>query len=556
MSTPNLSDPGRRDPATPVARSPKSSAPRVPRAAGTPARPVRHPRAVRRAVLRPIAAPAAEAAASAAGASPPVPATPDVVVAGAPLGIATAPTLAPESELVAIPGAGEAGRSRAGRLPLLHRRHRVPHQPQPPLLREERFRIFWLSRLSVQIAQGALLYAFLLIVADRTDSATANSLFVICSIIPSIVFGLPGGIVADRLPRRPLLVALNAVRFVFVVTLVLWEPSLTGIFAATLGLWVIHQFYSPLESSALPTLVPADRFTSAQALSNLALTVAQLIGLVILAPVLLKTAGPRVLFAVCAAVFFVAGGLAAMLPRFDEHVGAPRRRLSLRATLLDGWSGARGDYVTFQALINDVLIGIGMSALVVIMPLYLRRVLDTAAENTVFVFAPAALGLVVGLRFAPAIGRLVGEQRVVTAALLGFAACVGSLGFVDELRRFLVEDVRLPLDQAADLLRVPSLILVAMLLSVPSGFCSALVSVTARSMLLKHTPAFRRGQTIATTALLGNVGALVPTLLAGIAADLFGVEPIAVAIAVVLAVGSLAARGIVRPLALPSPSPS
>lgn len=467
---------------------------------------------------------------------------------------------APGSLLAASLDAGSAEdlpnaiRPRGGRLPRLARRPRSPKAPS--LLADERFRIFWLSRLAVQSAQGALLYAFLLIVADRTDSATANSLFVICSIIPSIAFGLPAGIVADRVPRRSLMVGLNLVRFLFALTLVLRQPSLAGIFAATLGLWVIHQFYSPSEGSALPALVPRDRYTAAQALSNLALTVAQLLGLVILAPLILKTAGPSVLFAVCAAVFFVAAGLAAMLPPFDERVSPARRPLGLRATLLDGWRGARADYVTFQALVNDVLIGIGMSALIVIMPLYLRRVLDTAAENTVFVFAPAALGLVIGLRYAPGIGRLLGERRVVTAALLGFAACVGSLGFVGGLRRFLVEDARLPLDQVADLVGIPSLILIAMLLSVPAGFCSALVSVTARAMLLKHTPPFRRGQTIATTALLGNVGALVPTLLAGLAADLFGVEPIAVAIAVVLAVGSLAARTIVRPLPFPSPSPS
>lgn len=505
----------------------------------------RHPHPVRRVVVRPLD-----------GSAPLAPATapPTEIVAAA---VAPAPLdldAATGGLGVGAPAEPEVIRVRAGRVPRLSGRPRQPRQP--PLLRDERFRLFWLSRLAVQTAQGALLYAFLLIVADRTDSATANSLFVICSIVPSIAFGLPAGIVVDLVPRRPLMVALNLIRFGFALTLVLAEPSLAGIFAATLGLWVIHQFYSPSESSSLPALVPRDRYTSAQALSNLALTVAQLIGLVILAPLLLKTAGPRTLFAVCAAIFFVAAGFAAMLPRLDEHLGAPRRHLSLRATLLDGWRGTRRDHLTFQALVNDVLIGIGMSALVVIMPLYLRRVLDTAAENTVFVFAPAALGLVIGLRYAPAIGRLLGEQRVVGAAVLGFAACVGSLGYVEGLRRLLDVTLRLPLDEAADLAGIPSLVLVAMLLSIPAGFCSALVSVTARSVLLKQTPPARRGQTIATTALLGNVGALVPTLLAGVAADLFGVEPIAVAIAVVLVVGSLAARIVVRPLPLPSPSPS
>ncbi len=37
-----------------------------------------------------------------------------------------------------------------------------------------------------------MLYAFFIIVADRTDAASFNALFVVCSSIPSILFGLPG----------------------------------------------------------------------------------------------------------------------------------------------------------------------------------------------------------------------------------------------------------------------------------------------------------------------------------------------------------------------------
>jgi MFS family permease len=108
----------------------------------------------------------------------------------------------------------------------------------------------------------------------------------------------------------------------------------------------------------------------------------------------------------------------------------------------------------------------------------------------------------------------------------------------------------------ADLVRIPALVLIVMMLSIPAGLCSSLVSVTARSLLLSHTPPARRGQTVATAALLGNVGALVPTLLAGVATDLFGVEPIAVAIAVAITLGALAARTVGRPMPVRAASPS
>lgn len=438
---------------------------------------------------------------------------------------------------------------------LLPRKAKGPKQPS--LMMSEEFRAYWLSRVTSQTAQNALIYAFLLIVADRAERATFNSLFVICSIIPAIIFGLPAGITVDQFPRRPMLIGLNLLRFLFVAILVLQPPSLIGIFATTLALWTIHQFYAPAETAMLVGMVPRERFAQANAFANLAMITAQLLGLVILAPLLLKTVGPQVLFAVCAALFVVGAGFTAMLPRLKEArevVGKTRQ--TLRRTLIEGWRGLQSDPVTFQALVADVLIGIGLSSILVIVPLYLGRVLETPSENSVFVFAPAALGLVVGLRYAPAVGRIFGEQRVATFGLVGFAACVAAVGFVEPFRDLLVNGLRLPLDQVADLVRIPSLVLLTMLISIPAGAFTALVNVTARTLLLGHTAPTRRGQTVATSQLLVNVGALAPTLLSGIAADIFGVERVAVAIAVFLVVGCVAARSVSRPLPLATPSPT
>jgi len=483
----------------------------------------------------------------------PVPTDVELGPVGASLGVATGADF--EAELDAATAAPAAAD---------RRRRAAPSYP--PLLQDEAFRTYWLARLTVQTGQGALLYAFFILVADRTDSAFFNALFVVCASLPAIMFGLPAGIVVDRVPRRALLVGLNLARFVFAFVLVTREPTLPGVFAATLGVWTIHQFYSPTESAALAAIVPRVRYTAAQALSNLALTLAQLAGLVVLAPILLKVGGPRALFAVCAALFVVAAGFSALLPRLDDHIGGrdrdgagARRQTprSLRAALLDGWRGIRADQLSYQALVNDLLVGIGMSALVTIMPLYLKRVLGTGAENTVFVFAPAAIGLVLGLRYAPLLGHAVGEQRVATGGLLGFAACIAALGFASPLHTLLTDGLRMPVDRVADLASIPPLVIIAMLVSIPAGFTSALVSVATRAVLLARTPSTRRGQVIATQSLIGNLGALVPTLLAGLAADLFGIEPIAVAIAVALAGGAVTARFAARrPVAVPSASPS
>lgn len=438
-------------------------------------------------------------------------------------------------------------RERRLRLPKSVREKR-PAVPQPSLLDDLDFRILWLSRLLSQTAQGALLYALLILVVDLSHRSFYTSLFVACSNIPSIAFGLPAGIVADNVPRKYLMVALNAFRFVFMLFMVASEPSLSGVFAATLGIWVIHQFYSPTEASMLADLVPSTRYTSAQSLFNLALTISQALGLVILAPLMLRIGGPELVFVMAGAFWLIAGALTVLLPAIPLGQAAtvrPRRR-GLIESLGDGWRFVKRDRPTLEAILDDVLVSVGMSALVVIIPFYLERVLGTSKENTVFVFAPAALGLVVGLRLAPLLGRMIGERLSATFALFGFALCIFSLGFVEQTYRFLNDTLRVPLDQITDVLSISPLIFLAMLISIPAGVTSSVVNVAARSILLQRSPAPVRGQVIATQGLIGNVLGLVPTLLAGLATDLFGVVPVAVAIAVLIAVAGLAAHGVGR----------
>ncbi|MGC4106593.1 MAG: MFS transporter [Thermomicrobiales bacterium] len=411
---------------------------------------------------------------------------------------------------------------------------------QPPVMADRDFRTLWTSRLMVQTAQGALLYALLIMVVDLSNRSLYNSLFVISSNIPSIVFGLAAGVVADSISRKALMITLNGFRFAFMIFLVGSQASLAGVFAATLGIWIIHQFYSPAEASMLGELVPPERYTSAQAMFNLALTISQAIGLVIAAPILLKLDGPRLVFAFSGALFLVAGALIATLPASRERAGAvaARQTESLRQSLGDGWRFIKRDRPTFEAVVDDVLVGVGMSALIVILPFYLERVLGTSKENTVFVFAPAALGLVIGLRLAPALGRSIGEQLTATMGLFVFALCVAALGFVNATYLFLNDTLNLPLDDVTNLIRIPPLVAMAMIISIPAGFASAIVNVAARSILLQRTPGQLRGRVIATQGLIGNVGSLLPTLIAGIAMDVFGVTPIAIAIAV--CIGGLA----------------
>jgi len=153
----------------------------------------------------------------------------------------------------------------------------------------------------------------------------------------------------------------------------------------------------------------------------------------------------------------------------------------------------------------------------VIIPFYLERVLNTSKENTVFVFAPAAIGLVIGLRLAPVFARMIGERRAAFVSVTIFGACIFALGFIEQTYWLLNDVLRLPLDQITDVLKISPAVLLTMFVTIPAGMSMSVVNVASRSILLHRTPGYVRGQVIASQGLIGNILGLVPTLLAGLA---------------------------------------
>jgi len=409
------------------------------------------------------------------------------------------------------------------------------------LLKEPVYRAWWNARLLAQTAQAALLYGLLILITDRTDRSIYASLYVVCSILPALAFGLLGGWLADRLPQRAFLIVLNLARAGLVAFLLSAVVSLTTIFAVTLGIWIVHQFFSPTESATVARIVPPERLDNANALSNFALTLAQFFGMVLIAPLMLMLPDERALFVVIAALYALAAVFLVRMGRLPGSDPGTARKPPL--DLRRGWHVVVADRPAFGALIDAVLIGVGMSTLVVLIPYYLVDVLDTDASNTVFVFAPAVVGLVAGLQLAALLGRLIGHTRLALLGLLGFSVCIALLGLIDQFIEILNES-RVELESLENQLGLSTRTSATMLLSIPAGFFSAVTNVAARTVLLQRSPEDARGQVLATQSTLSNAIALIPTITAGLAIDLFEVRPVAFAIALLLVIGAIAGRRI------------
>jgi MFS family permease len=120
------------------------------------------------------------------------------------------------------------------------------------------------------------------LVLQLTGSALALGTITMLQFLPMLVFPLLGGVIADRFPRRRLLIAtqsgamLQAVVLGILVltgTVQYWE---VGVLALTLGL--TNAFGNPAQQALVPELVGRDLVGNAIALNSIQFNLARLVG--------------------------------------------------------------------------------------------------------------------------------------------------------------------------------------------------------------------------------------------------------------------------------------
>src|ERR1051326_1124064 len=166
--------------------------------------------------------------------------------------------------------------------------------------RNEHFLLLWLAQAISQNAPKAIWYGIVVLVQQRSHSSTLLSLAVLTLIIPSVIFGVLAGVYVDRWDKRVVLIATNLIRGSIAFSY--------GLFGLNLGLPIatlffinflfstVGQFFAPAETAMIPTIVPRPRLLQANSLFHLTFTASQLVGLVVLGPLLAKVGGVDGLF--------------------------------------------------------------------------------------------------------------------------------------------------------------------------------------------------------------------------------------------------------------------
>jgi MFS family permease len=411
------------------------------------------------------------------------------------------------------------------------RRNRFLLTQWADLLEDDSFRRYWFMRLASHGATNALSYAMLVLVVRQSDSAIATGVFLLTIIGPAAMLGAIAGVAVDRLPRGLMLFACNLLRAVLVFALIGAKTSLPGIYLVGLGFGTVNQFAAPAESAVLPYIIRDRSYIAANSFINLGTLLAQVVGALVLAPVLLKTTNGDPLLFVLLVLYAVSAVLVTIIPQFHFASTEGSRDLSMRIIRREfatSWMHLCKDATPFLALILLVVTTISTLIIATMMPKFALQVLDLQAENIVFVLAPVGIAIFVGLRSVEVLADRFNKLVTISAAYVLMAVSLIALGFVPEAADALQGIVPFGLFGADALGEKGARIAATILFGNAYGFALTIVLTMGRALINERIPVAMQGRIFAAQSILSNLVAIVPVVLASLVADAIGVAPVLV----------------------------
>jgi MFS family permease len=195
------------------------------------------------------------------------------------------------------------------------------------------FRAVFTSRTVAYLgSQGA--EVALLVQAQRiTGSPLVVGTLGLAELVPLVVFGLYGGVLADRFDRRALMrwcePGLGLCAVLLLLNALLPHPLLWPLYVIAGLMMAIASLQRPAFEAATPRIVPRDQLTAATAIMSLSTNASVLVGSS-LGGVLAASPGPWLVYALDAAGFAVSflmlSRLPALPPVIEERVKEPGER--------------------------------------------------------------------------------------------------------------------------------------------------------------------------------------------------------------------------------------
>ncbi len=401
------------------------------------------------------------------------------------------------------------------------------------------FSLLWISQVFGQSAQNAIFFVLMVMMEELTRSSALVGLMVLVVNLPSILLSLPTGVILDRFRKKHILLFCNVSRVFVVAGFVFFNRNaqgtglLTAVYVLTFMLSTIGQLSDPAESAMVPLLVPQHQLLTANSVFHLLFNIAQVLGLLLLAPLSLRLGGVDGAFVAISLAYLLTAGL---IGPISVHEPPPKRHSAgdalrqLWEELQVGWRFIISRAPVMTAIAQHGLISVLTMIIAVLAPGFCTRVLGMQPTDAIYIFFSAGLGMFLTTVW---IGQLGHRFRRATLAATGLLITgLGLLGFTFVAWRS-------EMYSASVLQPSQSTILLVVCMALLLGIGGTLAAVAVQTTVQERAPREIRGRVIAAEFLFANVVGLIPMLIISGLADFIGIPTVLMGLSAVVLASSL-----------------
>lgn len=265
------------------------------------------------------------------------------------------------------------------------------------------------------------------LVFQLTERASSLGLIMAAVALPMLALAPIGGVVADRVDKRTLLIwTQSTLTFVNLVnTVLVWTGAIEfwHLLVMSVLSGAAFSFNMPGRQALVPTLVPRERLMNAMSLTTAAMNASRIVAPA-LGGALIEPLGMGGAFAVCTAFYAVAVVTTAMLPP------APPARREVEFTFFQDLKGGFG-YIRADQLVLGLLLFATVPAVFAmpyqtLMPVFADEVWDVGEVGLGLLQASAGVGGLVGALVVANLDAYPRKGRLLIWSTLAFGAFVAA----------------------------------------------------------------------------------------------------------------------------------
>ena len=303
-------------------------------------------------------------------------------------------------------------------------------------LKHRDFRIYWTGVVTSVTGMQMFMVVQAWLVYDLTGSALQLGLLAFFRAVPSVVLGLIGGVVADKVDQRRLLIATNTgVACIYLILALLTLYDIIQVWHVLTSAFVIgglQAFNQPSRQAIFPNLIDRKDMMSAVALNS---TVHP--GTRIFAPLVAgilidyvgvprQGAGVAILIVAFAYLAFVLMMLRVRLPQISRASTGNGLQ-----NLLDGMK-----YIVVRPVFRILILTSFMNAFfgmshVTLMPIFAEKLLgDASGSGISLLFSVAGIGGLIGAFVGGSMGSIRGKEWLIIGGTGGYGVMLIAFAFV------------------------------------------------------------------------------------------------------------------------------